>query len=957
MRSEQEGLKCHFFSNTHWDREWQTSMQRTRHMLVHLMDMILDILEKEPRYKHFNLDSQTVPLQDYLEIRPEREEQVRRMVRERRLIVGPWYTLPDQYSVSGESLIRNLLLGHRIARDFSGDGYVPKTGYSPFGWGHCSQMPQIYNGFGIDFMAFYRGVNSDVAPMAEFIWEGPDGSRLIASRLGARPRFNVWYVIQRPVFWGCENVNDRNTSWSNGHGPFRLIDEGHQDFFYRYAHARYAYHKDKVRAAVEQAIAEQDADWRTPHRFWANGHDLSCPDYREPQLVEDCNEALGNKGEVFQSTFEAFQDGVKACVSDDWPVATGEMRRYMKRGDKFGYMGSLVGSTRAHLKQHNFMAERTLMTYAEPLAVCASMLGAEYPEGFLRVALRWLLENHGHDSIGGCHRDVISRDIHFRLTQTEEIGHAVIEKAMMQIAGSVDLSDRETSDVALVVFNPSTFARGDYFRIVLDIPREMEHDTFEIVNAKGESLPLQLIDSRPNSKNNVFIPNDVQLALTSTRYHAILSVPELPPLGYDTFFVKPIVKPLLNNPRSLLTGPQAMENEYLRVAINANGTYDVTDKRTGRVFEGLGYFRDRSEVGSPHEHFTVKHEKVFTTLNERAEVCMVRDGEIAAAFEVRIPWALPDGITADKRYRAAHLKPYPIVSTLTLRKGQPWLEVFTEIDNTVEYHYLQVSFPTRVKTDDIRVQGHYDVYTRPIPRPDFSVHDEAPEREQPMDSFIDMSDGQVGLAIMNEGLKAYEADEDDDRTVSLTLLRCFSLELGWAFPFHYGEFENGTQNPGKHIFHYAVMPHAGDWREGGVWRASERFNQPLIGAQIGPTPQGSEPLRKSFLELEPCDLSVSAIKQSESGEGWIVRVFNPWDRTVQAGVRLNGGRAASGTVPSPVELLQSSCRLPGTSDKPWQTARLVSMEEAPQRDIDLDAEGWARFEITRKKILTIEFLP
>ena len=69
----QTRTQCHFISNTHWDREWRFSMQRTRYMLVYMMDMLLDIFEKEPKYKSFHLDSQTIPLQDYLEIRPERE--------------------------------------------------------------------------------------------------------------------------------------------------------------------------------------------------------------------------------------------------------------------------------------------------------------------------------------------------------------------------------------------------------------------------------------------------------------------------------------------------------------------------------------------------------------------------------------------------------------------------------------------------------------------------------------------------------------------------------------------------------------------------------------------------------------------------------------------------------------------------------------------------------------------
>ena len=47
-----------------------------------------------------------------------------------------------------------------------------------------------------------------------------------------------------------------------------------------------------------------------------------------------------------------------------------------------------------------------------------------------------------------------------------------------------------------------------------------------------------------------------------------------------------------------------MENEHLAVTVNANGTLTVRDKKTGRLFEGLGYFRDSSEIGNPWEHYS-----------------------------------------------------------------------------------------------------------------------------------------------------------------------------------------------------------------------------------------------------------------------------------------------------------------------------------------------------------------
>ena len=88
---ERKNIKCHFISNTHWDREWKFSAQRTRHMLVTAIDMLLDIFEKEPDYKHFHLDSQTLPIQDYLEIKPQKKEILKKYISEGKLAVGPWF--------------------------------------------------------------------------------------------------------------------------------------------------------------------------------------------------------------------------------------------------------------------------------------------------------------------------------------------------------------------------------------------------------------------------------------------------------------------------------------------------------------------------------------------------------------------------------------------------------------------------------------------------------------------------------------------------------------------------------------------------------------------------------------------------------------------------------------------------------------------------------------------------
>ena len=949
----QDQIQCHFISNTHWDREWRFSAQRTRYMLAYLLDMLLDILEKEPEFKHFHLDSQTLPIQDYLEVYPEKAAALKKHIAAGQLAVGPWFCLPDEFCVSGESLIRNLLLGHKMAKEFGG---VSKTGYSPFGWGQISQMPQIYQGFGIDMISFYRGINTYVSPRSEYIWEGPDGTRIVGSRLAARPRYNVWYIIQRPVYWNQEDENDRLIPWKRGNGPFRFVNRDKSELDYQYAHPEFNYHAENVPARARQAIEEQDPDWSTPHRFWSAGHDSSVPDIREVRMIADCAKALEGQAAVFHSTITDFQDGVKAHISDDWPVVRGEMRHLFTVGSSSELMPGII-SSRTYIKQDNFVTERDLTSYAEPLAVFASLLGAPYPDNFLALAYNYLLQNHGHDSIGACGRDILYKDMIFRTRQSREICQCVMERAMMDVVGAVDLSSWDAADVALVVFNPAPFGRSEVMPAIIEVPAEWESRDIEIVDDAGNPVALQMEAQAPVAQI-VQSPNDTANVMLGTRYYVSAEFQDIPGMGYRTYAVKPVTGSKFSSPKTMCTGPQTMENEYLVVHINANGTLDLYDKRTERQYRGLGYLRDSGETGDPWTHTPPPRDTLLTTLNETAAVALIQDGELETTFRVSLNWSLPAGRTADDQARSDRYKPYPIVNTVTVRKGQPWVEVVTQVDNTVEDHYLRVSFPTGINTDEVQAQGQFDVLTRPVQVPDASLFDEPPIFEYPMNSFIDMSDGQVGLALLNEGLKAYETHTDAEHTVSLVLIRGYPLRICVTQEMQdYSHLDKGTQCLGEQTFKYAIMPHAGDWAGGKIWQASEQFNLHLQAAQVGPTAHGNQPLTRSFLEFQEEGLHVSAVKHGESGTGWIVRVFNPLATSVQNAIRLNGGWTGPSEIQSPVERLQAEFALPTGQGSRWSTVRLVTLEELAERDLEMDDDGWVTFEIAPKKILTFEFVP
>ena len=101
-------------SHTHWDREWYMPFQEYRMWLIHAMDNLLKVFNQKPRFRCFTLDGQTSIIEDYLEVRSENSSNLKKLIAQGKIIIGPWYTQPDEWLVSPESLVRNLLIGHRV---------------------------------------------------------------------------------------------------------------------------------------------------------------------------------------------------------------------------------------------------------------------------------------------------------------------------------------------------------------------------------------------------------------------------------------------------------------------------------------------------------------------------------------------------------------------------------------------------------------------------------------------------------------------------------------------------------------------------------------------------------------------------------------------------------------------------------------------------------------------------
>ncbi len=115
--------------HTHWDREWYMEREKSRMMLVDVIDELLYMLNANDDYV-FMLDGQTLLLEDYFSIRPDRKQELTGFIKSGRVSIGPWYILPDEFLVSGEAHIRNFLIGDSVCRELGGKmtiGYLPDS--------------------------------------------------------------------------------------------------------------------------------------------------------------------------------------------------------------------------------------------------------------------------------------------------------------------------------------------------------------------------------------------------------------------------------------------------------------------------------------------------------------------------------------------------------------------------------------------------------------------------------------------------------------------------------------------------------------------------------------------------------------------------------------------------------------------------------------------------------------
>ena len=864
MSKEYKNKVFHIISNTHWDREWRFPFQKNRQHLVEMIDSMLEILENDSNYRAFHLDSQSIVLRDYLEIRPSKKDHIMKFVQENRLFIGPWYILPDEFMISGENLIRNLLFGHETCKEY---GKVSKIGYSPFSWGQISQLPQIYRGFDIDLIMFYRGVNSLDSKKAEFLWQGADGTQTIASRFSTMPRYNFYFYLYRTILFN-ETPADIEYDWNRGGLPAHFADREQFTEDYQLLDPKDTYYEENIKTWVHKLIDEQVEDFNSPHVIWMEGHDSSGPNPKTTQIIQDIRRLLPDI-DVRHSTLEDYASSLlNDLKSDELQKVVGERRSAQfdhRSGNLYGY----ITSARMYLKQMNFEAERWLERYAEPLYTIAGMHGLDISDESLRIAWRLLIENSAHDSIGGCSLDAIHEDMVNRYKHILEISKSIVVKATNFLIKNLERITHKDEDILISVINTSQFLRNEIVEAFIDIPHKLDKGTIEITNKHNESISIEIIsvkDCEPVLEQLI----DRPMYFNMRRYHVMIELKNIPGLSVNTLIVKPVTGNVLQTHSSIVRTAH-LENKYLSIDVNEDGTLNIKSKESGRYIEHTGYYEDEGESGHAWTHHA--HTPIISTKGLPAVIHVLSNNDLIQ--QIKFLHRIPIAKDLSERTQGIASKSMKIETIITLKKDSQYIEYESFIDNPSEDHRLRMIFVSDTIAVSSQAEGQFDIVERSVERPDTSNWVEQPQYDQPVYHFMSIQDDNKGCAIFFDGLKEYEVLKDKS-TLAITLFRAFHYIIQPSSKQDYGE-QKGSQCLGKQKARFAFFPFEINMQDR-LYELALKYNTPLKLIEHTNS-DGKIKSGVSFFEISNKKIILSCLKEAHDREknSYILRLYNPTD--------------------------------------------------------------------------------
>jgi mannosylglycerate hydrolase len=786
-------------------------------------------LEVDPGLKCYTFDGQVAPIEDYLEVCPDDTEKLRSYIRDGRIEVGPFYVLADSFLVSGEGLIRNLLAGHEASTKLGGKSMV---GYLPDMFGHASQMPQILKGFGIDSALLYRGMEARICKRSEFLWQGADGSELLAYHLA----FGYWNLKS----WG-------------------LLGES-------------------PAAQFGGLLSRLDERSATKCHLMINGSDHLYP---QPEMSEyiAASAVAFPEIDIVNASLDAFVRELRARASTvRLETVKGELRY-----PRDAQINASVYSSRVDIKRENRRAENMLERFAEPLSAFASVLGARYPRELLAHAWKELIQNYPHDSICAASTDEVHKDVLARYHHSLDISGELFGIAAGRIADRISAVSTGSDDRLIVVFNPFAWTRKDSVTVSVDFPAALDARDFELIAPDGNKVEYELlgvedafalVEHKYTSKGKIAV-----------RRFTILFIADLPPTGYAAYRAVPCAlrdKRFYQQRQMLASMAESIENEFFVVTANRlTCSVTVKDKGSGRVWRGINALCDAGDCGDEYQYAAPFGNDFRYPVLESLSI--ERNAPPRSILRLHMLLHLPKSLSPDRHARAAEMVPCRVRTTVALYKGIERVDFETIVENDAEDHILYARFPSELCAGKDFAHSPFDIVHRNVDILEVEDGDnEIITPFKPMQSFAGISDGECGFAVANRGLYEYRTDREEEGTcLSLTLLRA----TGWLFKEVQASSRDGQPcttpviaTPGSQLkgfcaFEYSFIPILSSLLEYNRHEAVYNFSVPLEAKVYPIAADGGLPQYLSFLDISNPLAVLSSVTATLDGD-LLVRFYN-----------------------------------------------------------------------------------
>lgn len=738
----------HVVSHTHWDREWYLPYENHHMRLIDLMDGVLEAFE-DPDFKYYWLDGHYLPIEDYLEVRPQNKDKVKYLIETGKLKLGPWYILQDAFLTSGESNLKNLSLGIKNIKKWGSPSMI---GYFPDTFGNIGQASQILKKAGIDVAYFGRGVKATgfdnvviedfTSKNSEIYWQSPNGDKTLSVL------FANWYA--------------------NGLD----IPEDEED----------------LKAYMDKRIADMEKYASTNQLLLMNGCDHSPVQKNIGQIIKKAN-ALYEDYDFVHSNLDLY---FKALENEVGEIDTikGELRSQATDG---WWTLNSTSSSRYYLKKYNKSLEMRFEEVIQPLFTLFVDRDA-YPHQKLDYFYQELIKNHPHDSICGCSVDSV-HDGNLRRFKNVDEGLDYLEDFAKK---KIRESTANVNDYAICIINTLPYRRIKEVVTEIEIDRKFfgidypdvydelagkSAPALKLVDEEGKEIPAEITYlgtgfayilpddkfRKPYFANKVRVRFSLELGAFEKKIFKLVT-------GQSSFASCEIIE-------------KQIENDFYKLRINDNASLDIYDKNSGLSFKNVLAIEDTGDIGNEYiyrqstdgerilggkligQKIIRENDKTIIKLREAFTLPKSAEDKLLAE-QIRL-----NDITQRRANRSSDLIEMTIDKEITLYHAKAPIKIKISLKNLAKDHRMRLLFGHNLETDKVYAESIFECVERDAYPPQTWKN---PDFSQNFNRYVQVMDNdKKGFGVSAIGPAEYEMIKGEG--LYMTLFRSVG-ELGdWGY--------------------------------------------------------------------------------------------------------------------------------------------------------------------------------